>query len=75
MIQIWKNKMVICKQLRKKDWKQQRLSNKKVEPEQNRFTSFTLSAEVNHNRQDAGGTIDSKSRASTKGKEPNVICE
>ena len=32
--------------------------------------------EVNHNKQDDnGGTIDSKSRAFTKGKEPNVICE
>ena len=33
----------------------------------------TVTLELNHNRQDAdGGTIDRKSRTSTKGKEPLV---
>ena len=37
----------------------------------------TVTLELNQNRQqDAdGGTIDRKSRASTKGKEPNVACK
>ena len=46
LIQIYKNKMGICEQVRKKDQKYERLSNKKVEPEQNRFTGFAHSANI-----------------------------
>ena len=44
LIQIYKNNMGICEQVRKKDQEHERLSNKKVEPDQNRFTWFTHSA-------------------------------
>ena len=42
--------MGICEQVRKKDQKYERLSNKKVEPEQNRFTWFTLSGVEGFNK-------------------------
>ena len=38
--------MGICEQVRKKDQEHERLSNKKVEPDQNRFTWFTHSEMV-----------------------------
>ena len=41
--------MGICEQVRKKDQEHERLSNKKVEPDQNRFTWFTHSELLTNN--------------------------